>query len=215
MSVPDYKSLLLRWGWVVVACALLGATGAWIASVNMPALFRARHTLSMVPADMDWRIRDLTKELAFNATARFPQPDLVAQLQSEFGLPAADIGSALRASFDHVTLIITIEALYPQSDTAGALASAAAEAYFAEQTAYFAAQEFTGSVDFQRVSPHPEIQQLAPNVLTNTTAGLVLGIAAGVALLLLLMWQEEERMTRPEVVGRALELPVLGRLALD
>ena len=213
--MPDYKPLLLRWGWVIVACALLGTAGAWIASANMSPLFRARHTISMVPADMDWRIRDLTKELAFNATARFPQPALVAQLEAEFGLPAADIASALRATFDNVTLIITIEALHSQSDMAGTLATAAAVAYFAEQTAYFAEQEFTGSVDFERVSTSPEIQKLAPNVLTNAMAGFVLGIAAGVALLLLLMWQEEERMVRPEVISRILELPVLGQLTLD
>ncbi len=213
--MPDYKPVLLRWGWMVVACAVLGATGAWIASVNMPALFRARHTISMVPADMDWRLRDLTKELAFNSTARFPQPALVAKVQTATGLAAADIAPALGAAFDPVTLIITIEALHPQADMAGTLATVAAAAYFAEQTAYFAEQEFTGSVDFARVSAHPEIQQLAPNVLTNTVAGGILGTAAGIVLLLLLLWQEEERMARPDIISRTLELPVLGQLVLD
>ena len=215
MSMPDYKPLLLRWGWVVVACAVLGATGAWIASANMPALFRARHTISLVPADVDWRIRDLTKELAFNSTARFPQPALLEQVQAETGLPATEIAPALKAAFDNVTLIITIEAFHHQSDMAGTLATAAAEAYFAKQTAYFVQQEFTGSVDFEMVSTSPEILKLAPNILTNTIAGFILGTAAGVALLLLLVWQEEERMACPEIISRALKLPVLGQLTLD
>ncbi len=213
--MPDYKPLLLRWGWVIAACSLLGASGAWIASANMPALFRARHTISVVPADMDWRIRDLTKELAFNSTARFPQPNLVAQVQTATGLPVADIAPALRATFDNVTLLVTIEALHPRADMAGVLASAATEAYFAAQTAYFREQEFTGSIDFARVSASPEIQRLAPNVLSNTMAGFVLGLALGVALLLWLLWLEEERMVRPEVAGRTLELPVLGQITVD
>ena len=98
---------------------------------------------------------------------------------------------------------------------AGALATVAADTFFAEQSAYFVEQDFTGSVDFERISASPEIQQLAPNDWTNTLAGLVLGLAAGIALLLLFMWQEEERLARPEIISRNLELPVLGQLTLD
>ncbi len=215
MSVPDYKPLLLRWGWVVVACALLGATGAWIASTNSTDLFRARYYISLVPADMDWRIRDLTKELAINSTSRFPQADLVEQVRATVDLPAVEIASSLGATFDKGTLIITIEAHHHKAGVAGALAAVAADTFFAQQSAYFAEQDFTGSVDFERVSASPEIQQLAPNDKTNSLAGFVLGMAAGTALLLLLMWQEEERLARPEIISRNLELPVLGQLTLD
>lgn len=213
--MPDFKSLLLRWGWVIVACALLGGTGAWIASANMPSLFRARQAISMVPADLDWRVRDLTKELAFNSTARFPQAALVEQVASEIGLPAADIASALNAAFDNVTLIITIESHHSQAEVAVAMATAAAQAYFADQTAYFAEQEFTGLVDFEMVGAESNVQQLAPNVLKNTLAGLVLGLAIGMVLVLMLLWQEEERLAQTESIGRSLELPVLGQLSLD
>ena len=215
MSLPYYKPLLLRWGWVVVACALLGATGAWIASTNSTELFRARYYISLVPADMDWRIRDLAKELAFNSTARFPQADLVEQVRATMDLPPAEIATSLGASFDRGTLIITIEAHHTNADVAGALATVAADTFFAEQSAYFVEQDFTGSVDFERISASPEIQQLAPNDWTNTLAGLVLGLVAGIALLLFFMWQEEERLARPEIISRNLELPVLGQLTLD
>lgn len=213
--MPDFKSLLLRWGWVAVICALLGATGAWIASTNTPTLFRGRQAISMVPADVDWRIRDLTKELAFNGTARFPQAALVEQVQSEVDLPASEVAAALSASFDNVTLIITVEAHHGQAEMAGRLATAATLAYFADQSAYFAEQDFTGLVDFEIVNFNPEIQQLAPNNMTNTLAGMALGLAVGVLLVLLLLWQEEERLARLDSIGRGLELPVLGQLSLD
>ena len=217
MSGAAFVLLLKRWGWIVLCCAALGGAGAWLASQTMTPLYRARAYLSMIPADMDWRIRDLTKELARNAAARFPAAALLQEVRQELALDWDDdaLAQTLQASFDNVTLVITIEALHENPQLTVALADAAARSFFAERTAYFAERDFAGSVDFARMRSEPELRRLAPNATTNALAGLTLGAGVGLALVLLLLWQEEERLARPDVVERALHAPVLGVLSLD
>lgn len=215
MSLAEYMSLLRRRGWILVLCALLGLAAAGAVSAAAAPHYRARHAISMTPAEMDWRIRDLTKELAFNSAERFPLPALAAGVSADTGLPQSEVEDALAAAFDNVTLIITLEAHHMDADTARALADSAVDRYLEERIAFFEAQEFTGSIDLQRVSANPAIQKLAPNTRVNALAGFFLGLAAGASVLLFVLWREEESLARPEVVRRALGLPVLGQLALD
>lgn len=217
MPGADFVLLLKRWGWIVLCSAALGGAGAWLASQTMTPLYRARADLSMIPADMDWRIRDLTKELARNAAARFPTAALLQEVRQELALDWDDdaLARTLQASFDNVTLVITVEALHENPQLTVALADAAARGFWAERTAYFAERDFAGSVDFARMRPEPELIRLAPNAILNALAGLALGLGTGVALVLLLLWREEEWLARPDVVERALQAPVLAVLSLD
>ena len=217
MSSAAFVLLLKRWGWIILCGAALGGAGAWFASQTTAPLYRARAYLSMIPADMDWRIRDLTKELARNAAARFPAAALLQEVRQELALDWDDdaLAQTLHASFDNVTLVMTIEALHENPQLTAALADAAARSFFAERTAYFAERDFAGSVDFARMPSEPELLRLAPNATTNALAGLTLGAGVGLALVLLLLRREEERLARPDVVERALQAPVLGVLSLD
>lgn len=217
MYWSEYRTLLLRRGWIILCGALLGAIGAWLATQTQPSLYRAHTFISMVPADMDWRVRDLTKELARNDAAQFPTRGLVQDVQTAIA-PDMDVQAltqALNARFDHVTLIFTIEALHANPDMARMLATAAAQAHFAERSAYFAAQEFEGYIKLALAPAAPEVIRLSPNTRANTLAGLVLGLFAGTALVLLLYWRDEEKLARPDIAARTLDLPVLGSLALS
>ena len=219
MSWTEYRQLLLRWGWLVGCCALLGAIGAWSFTQTLTPQYRARTYISMIPAEMDWRMRDLTKELARHVTVLFPAPALLEVLQGQAGVAAnmttEELAQSLRASFDNGTLIITLEAFHPDPHAAGELVQVATEIFHAEHSTFFADRNFQDFVEFDIQSAGPELTQIAPNTLSNTLAGLVLGLFAGTGLVLLLFWRDEEWLTRPEIVERALNLPNLGIITQD
>lgn len=217
MTWTEYRAILVRWGWLVVVSAVMGAAGAWLITQNLTPEYRARAQVSMVPAEMDWRMRDFTKELARNVTIAFPSPELVLAVRDATAMemgPAA-LARALGASFNDGTLIITVEAFHATPDAARRLAIAAVQAFHAEYMAYFEARDFASFVEFTILTPEPEVIRTAPNTLTNTLMGLILGLAAGIGLALLLLWRDEEWLIQPATVTRAVELPTLGALPLD
>ncbi len=219
MTWTEYHRLLRRWGWVVVVCTLLGTIAAWTFTQTLTPRYRARTYISMIPAEMDWRMRDLTKELARNVTTLFPAPSLIAALpaQTEVAttMTAAELARSLQASFDNGTLIITLEAFHTDPQAAGDLVQAATRIFHAERSTYFTDRNFRDFVEFEIQTAAPELLQIAPNTLSNTLAGLVLGLFAGTGLVLVLLWRDEEWLTRPEIVERALNLPTLGIIPQD
>ncbi len=164
-------------------------------------------------------MRDLTKELAHNATTLFPGPALITALQERDDVAATmtpeELAHSLQASFDNVTLIITIEAFHTEPHTASALAQAATELFHTERSIWFADRNFQDFVEFDMQTKTPERIRIAPNVLSNTLAGLVLGLCTGTALILLLLWRDETWLTQPEIVEKALHLPTLGVITQD
>lgn len=219
MTWTEYRQLLLRWGWIVICCALLGAVAAWSFTQTLTPRYRARTYISMIPAEMDWRMRDLTKELAHNVTALFPAPALIEALQAQTDVATAmtadELARSLRASFDNGTLIIAIEAFHADPHAAGELAQVATRIFHAERSTYFTDRNFRDFIEFDIQATAPELTQIAPNTLSNTLAGLVLGLFAGTGLVLLLLWRDEEWLTRPEIVERTLNLPTLGIVTRD
>ena len=210
MTWSEYGRLLLRHGWLMVAgAAVCGALALGLATVQEP-VFRARARISMIPGVMDWRMRDLTKELARNAVATFPSDELLAAVQDQTGLRTD--ADALRAGWDDGELIITIEAVAGDAATAGALAQTAAAAFHGQRTLQFTEQDFIEFIEFEIRNREPELQQIAPNVATNVLAGLFAGFAAGLALALILHWRDEEWLLTRHALENAVPQPIVGRI---
>lgn len=210
MTWSDYGRLLLRHGWLMVAGAVVcGALTLGLTTVQEP-VFRARARISMIPSVMDWRMRDLTKELARNAVATFPSDELLAAVQDQTGLQT-DAGG-LRAGWDDGELIITIEAFAGDATTAGILARTAATEFHSQRSLQFTEQDFIEFIEFEIRNREPELQRIAPNVMTNVLAGLFVGFAAGLALVLILHWRDEEWLLTRQAIEKSVPQPVLGRL---
>ncbi len=210
MTWSEYGRLLLRHGWLMVAgAAVCGALALGLTTVQEP-VFRARARISMIPGVMDWRMRDLTKELARNAVATFPSDALLAAVEERTGLQA-DAGT-LQAGWDDGELIITIEAFAGDAATAGILARTAVTEFHSRRSLQFTEQDFIEFIEFEIRNREPELQQIAPNVITNVLAGLFVGFAAGLALVLILHWRDEEWLLTRQAIERSVPQPVLGRI---
>ncbi|MCY4521419.1 MAG: hypothetical protein OXC13_11650 [Caldilineaceae bacterium] len=213
MTWSEYGHLLLRHGWLMVAAAAVcGALALGLTTVQEP-VFRARVRISMLPGVMDWRMRDLTKELARNAVATFPSDELLAAVRDQTGLQTNADG--LRAGWDDGELIITIEAFAGDAATAGTLARTAATAFHSRRSLQFTEQEFIEFIEFEIRNREPELQQIAPNVMTNVLAGLFVGFAAGLTLVLILHWRDEEWLLTRQAIEKSVPQPVLGSIRLN
>ncbi len=210
MTWSEYGHLLLRHGWLMMAGALVcGALALGLATLQEP-IFRARIRISMIPGVMDWRMRDLTKELARNAVATFPSDELLAAVQDQTGLQVG--ADSLKAGWDDGELIITIEALAGDVTTAGILARTAATEFHSRRSLQFTEQDFIEFIEFEIRNREPELQQIAPNAIPNVLAGLFVGFAAGLALVLILHWRDEEWLLTRQAIEKSVPQPILGRI---
>ena len=210
MTWSEYGRLLLRHGWLMVAGAVVcGALALGLTAVQEP-VFRARARISMIPGVMDWRMRDLTKELARNAVVTFPSDELLAAVEEQTGLRTN--ADHLNAGWDDGELIITIEAFADDAATAGTLAQAAATEFHSQRTLQFTEQDFIEFIEFEIRNREPELQRIAPNVMPNVLAGLFVGFAAGLALALILHWRDEEWLLTRHALEKSVPQPVLGRI---
>ena len=212
MTWSEYGRLLLRHGWLMVAGATVcGALALALTTVQEP-VFRARARISMIPGVMDWRMRDLTKELARNAVATFPSDNLLAAVAEQTGLQTD--ANHLKAGWDDGELIITIEAFAGDAATAGILARTAATEFHSQRSLQFTEQDFIEFIEFEIRNRDPELQQIAPNVTTNALAGLFVGFAAGLVLALFLHWRDEEWLLTRYAIENAVPQPVVGSIRL-
>ena len=210
MTWSEYGRLLLRHGWLMVAgAAVCGTLALGLSTVQEP-VFRAQARISMIPSVMDWRMRDLTKELARNAVTTFPSDKLLAAVQDQTGLRTD--ADSLKAGRDDGELIITIEAFAGDAVTAGTLARTAATEFHSQRTLQFTEQDFIEFIEFEIRNREPELQQIAPNVTTNVLAGLFIGFAAGLAWALILHWRDEEWLLTRHAIEKSVPQPVLGKL---
>ena len=197
---------------MVAGAAVCGALALGLTTVQEP-VFRARVRISMIPGVMDWRMRDLTKELARNAVATFPSDELLAAVRDQTGLQTDADG--LGAGWDDGELIITIEAFAGDAATAETLVRAAATEFHSRRTLQFTEQDFNEFIEFEIRNREPELQQIAPNVMTNVLAGLFVGFAAGLALVLMLHWRDEEWLLTRQAIEKSVPQPVLGSIRLN
>ena len=197
---------------MVAGAAVCGALALGLTTVQEP-VFRARTRISMIPGVMDWRMRDLTKELARNAVATFPSDELLAAVRDQTGLQTDADG--LGAGWDDGELIITIEAFAGDAATAETLVRAAATEFHSRRTLQFTEQDFNEFIEFEIRNREPELQQIAPNVMTNVLAGLFVGFAAGLALVLILHWRDEEWLLTRQAIEKSVPQPVLGSIRLN
>lgn len=215
MQLQDYARMLLKRGWIIIALAIIAAGSAYGFSKLQTPIYKSTVTLSAVPA----RPSDYGQSLAIKNLLR----NYVQQMQSPaIAQPVIDklqldvnvdkFVSQLNFNADESTLLITIEARHPLTQTAASMAQTLAETFVSvhNQENLQIDQRDRILITILRNATSPEI--FSPKTSINVLAGAILGALIGLIIIFVLEWLESDIVRSTEDVERFIGVTVLGAI---
>jgi len=216
MQLKDYARILLKRGWIIILLAVLAAGSAYVFSKLQTPVYRSTVTLSAQPA----RPSDYGQGLAIKTLLR----NYVQQMQSPaIAQPVVDklqldmsvdkFASLLNFNADESTLLITIEARYPQiPDVSAKMAQTLADAFVSvhnQQNLQFDQQDRILITILRNATP-PDIY--SPKTSINVLAGAILGALIGLIIVFALEWLDSDIVRTSEDLERVIGVTVLGSI---
>lgn len=215
MQLQDYARMLLKRGWIIIVLALIAAGSAYVFSKLQTPIYKSTVTLSAVPA----RPSDYGQSLAIKNLLR----NYVQQMQSPaIAQPVIDklqldvnvdkFVSQLNFNADESTLLITIEARHPLTQTVASMAQTLAETFVSvhNQENLQIDQRDRILITILRNATSPEI--FSPKTSINVLAGAILGALIGLIIIFVLEWLESDIVRSTEDVERFIGVTVLGTI---
>ncbi len=215
MQLQDYARMLLKRGWIIIVLAIIAAGSAYGFSKLQTPIYKSTVTLSAVPA----RPSDYGQSLAIKNLLR----NYVQQMQSPaIAQPVIDklqldvnvdkFVSQLNFNADESTLLITIEARHPLTQTVARMAQTLAETFVSvhNQENLQIDQRDRILITILRNATSPEI--FSPKTSINVLAGAILGALIGLMIIFVLEWLESDIVRSTEDVERFIGVTVLGTI---
>jgi polysaccharide biosynthesis transport protein len=210
-QVDRYVAVLVRWGWFVLLCAIIGAGSAYAVAKTRPALFRA--TTLLLVHDRSPTGDPYTSVLASNQLVQTyvnliqTSPVLDPAARQVGGISSQQLGSHLHVSNPGIsTQIIQVQVDDRNPGRAAQLTNAVAASFIA---ALKGAGSSTVSV-FQTAVP--PTQPVRPSRVLYAAIGGLAGLLLAAGLVLFLE-SLDDRIRNAEDVARATDLATLGALS--
>jgi capsular polysaccharide biosynthesis protein len=216
MELSNYLRIFRKRGWIALVVALVAAASAFGFSRLQTPVYSASVKLSVNPARADWGLSNTTKDLLRNyaeniRTHKMAQEvidraqldmDTGALLGKVFVSPAAD------------TFTLQIEARDTDPQVAMAIAQTTAEVFVENRDAWNQAQDKQNRIEVSVLDSVYNLgyQQYSPNTKINTIAGGLFGLLAGLLVVFVLEWLEQDVIRSAGDVERAISVTVLGSI---
>lgn len=216
MQLQDYARVLLKRGWIIIALAILAAGSAYVFSKLQTPVYRSTVTLSARPArPSDYGQSLAIKNLLRNYVQQMQSPGIAQPVIDKLQLDMSTdkFASLFNFNADESTLLITIEARYPQlPDVAAKMAQTLADIFVSVHNQENLQIDQTDRIliTILRNSTPPEI--FSPKTSINVGAGAILGALIGIIIIFALEWLDSDIVRTPEDLERVIGVTVLGAI---
>jgi capsular polysaccharide biosynthesis protein len=217
MEIRDYLNILRKRGWIIIVLALLAAGAAFaISQVQTPA-YKAKATVSVVPARPDWGLGNTAKDLLRNFAVNIKTHKTARQVidRAQLDLSTYDLLSKVEVNPVGDQFLIEISAEDQEPAVAVNIALAFANQFIDERNAYYQQQDKADRIEVKLVDDIIDAPLFKPKPLLNAIAGLVLGALLGILIVFALEWLEADILRTPAAVERSLGLSVLGSIPTE
>ncbi len=217
MEIRDYLNILRKRGWIIIVLALLAAGAAFaISQIQTPA-YKAKATVSVVPARPDWGLGNTAKDLLRNFAVNIKTHKTARQVidAAQLDMSTYDLLSKVEVNPVGDQFLIEISAEDQEPAVAVNIAMAFANQFVSERNAYYQQQDKADRIEVKLVDDLIDAPLFKPKPLLNAVAGLVLGALLGLLLVFGLEWLEADILRTPASVERTLGLPVVGAIPVD
>jgi len=217
MTLEQYLiTLLKRWKLMVICIVLLGV-GAFIGSRQMIPLYQST-ALIQIAFSSGTNQSDYTSLLAGDQLVQTEvilatSDPVLRNVASHYpGLTVEQLSNEVTVTPKANTQLFEIDVLDPSPTRAAALANDIANTLIQQQEQLQQqASAQTGSFLFLAQPAQPSVKPARPNLLINTTAGLLAGLLLGISLALLFE-RFDTRVRTPEALTELLGLPALATI---
>lgn len=217
MEIRDYLNILRKRGWIIVALALLAALAAFGISKVQTPVYKAKATVSVVPARPDLGLGMTAKDLLRNFAVNIRTHKMARQVidEAELDLSTYDLLSKVEVNAVGDSFMIEISAEDEEPAVAVKIAMAFANQFVSERNAYYQQQDKADRIEVKLVDDIIDAPLFKPKPLLNAIAGLVLGALLGLLIVFALEWLEADILRTPAAVERALGVSVLGAIPAE
>ena len=217
MEIKDYLKILRKRGWIIIVVALLAAAAAFAISQVQTPIYKAKATVSVVPARPDLGLgmtaKDLLRNFAINIKTHKTARQVIDRAQLD--LSSYDLLSKVEVNPVGDSFLIEISAEDQEPDVARTIALAFASEFVDERNAYYAQQDKGDRIEVKLVDDNIDAPLFKPKPLLNAIAGFVLGALLGLIIVFALEWLEADILRTPAAVERSLGVSVLGTIPTD
>lgn len=215
MQLQDYARMLLKRGWIIIVLAIIAAGSAYGFSKLQTPIYKSTVTLSAVPArPSDYGQSLAIKNLLRNYVQQMQSPAIAQPVIDKLQLDVSvdKFVSQLNFNADESTLLITIEARHPLTQTVAQMAQTLAETFVSvhNQENLQIDQRDRILITILRNATSPEI--FSPKTSINVLAGAILGALIGLMIIFVLEWLESDIVRSTEDVERFIGVTVLGTI---
>jgi capsular polysaccharide biosynthesis protein len=217
MEIRDYLKILRKRGWIIIVMALLAAGLAFAISQVQTPTYKAKATVSVVPARPDWGLGNTAKDLLRNFAVNIKTHKTARQVidRAQLDMSTYDLLSKVEVNPVGDQFLIEISAEDQEPAVAVNIALAFANQFIDERNAYYQQQDKADRIEVKLVDDIIDAPLFQPKPLLNAIAGLVLGALLGVLVVFALEWLEADILRTPSAVERALGLNVLGSIPAE
>ena len=217
MEIRDYLKILRKRGWIIVALALLAALAAFGISQVQTPIYKAKATVSVVPARPDLGLGMTAKDLLRNFAVNIKTHKTARQVidAAQLDMSTYDLLSKVEVNSVGDSFMIEISAEDQEPAVATSIALAFANQFIAERNAYYQQLDKNERIEVKLVDDVIDAPLFKPKPLLNAIAGLVLGALLGLLIVFLLEWLEADILRTPAAIERTLGLGVLGAIPAE
>jgi capsular polysaccharide biosynthesis protein len=202
----------IRWGWPILALALLGAVaGVTLTSIREP-VYRARTRIAVEPArGSDWGQTQAIREImrGFSEDIATLRMATEVNAREQLDLPPDDLLSKLDAAPNESIYEIYVDVKDADEEVARQVSRAWA-ALFVEERATANLELDQQDRILTRLRDHTVAELWAPKLLPNVLAGLAIGALIGAAALYALHLSKSGRINTPRDAAQASGTAVIG-----
>jgi capsular polysaccharide biosynthesis protein len=214
MSLSEYGRILWRRGWIVVLCAVLAGTAAFLLSRQQPPTYRASQVLLIQPSRNDLGLTEATTRL-MNSYQVYLNSTFIAQRvidNQQLDRTPGDLLGDVTIQSDRNNLTVQIDV---EGQDCAIISRVASE--WGNQLVIYRNQENQTVRQEDRIDVIPADApkcptSVTPNVAINTIAGVLLGAAGGIVIVFVLEYLESSMIRRREDIERGLDVPVLAAI---
>ncbi|HUW08445.1 MAG TPA: Wzz/FepE/Etk N-terminal domain-containing protein [Anaerolineae bacterium] len=214
MELREYLRILRRRGWIVLLVAILTAAAALGVSKLLTPVYKASVKVSAVPARPDWGGSQATKDVLSNFVINIKTHRMAERVidHAQLDMSSYDLLEKLEVGAELSNFTIDIAVRDPDPGVAVQIAQTLAEIFVDDREEWNQRQDKSDRIDVVIVDDARDAPLFRPNLMMNGIAGAILGALIGLLIVYLLEWLEADLLRNPQVVERAIGVPVLGSI---